>query len=99
MFSATMTSETRGLCKKFMSDPHKIRVDEARSDLFNQSLKMERQRAHMKHPLKGGSSLKWRTSSTLDDEPCSKQGNLSSAACGLRVCDPVACWISHLSRA
>ena len=28
MFSATMTSETRGLCKKFMSDPHQIRVDE-----------------------------------------------------------------------
>ena len=23
-----MTSETRGLCKKFMSDPQKIRVDE-----------------------------------------------------------------------
>ena len=69
MFSATMTSETRGLCKNFMSDPHKIRVDEARSDLFNQSLKMGRQRAHMKHPLKGGSSLKWRTSSMLDDTP------------------------------
>jgi ATP-dependent RNA helicase UAP56/SUB2 len=28
MFSATMTSETRVLCKKFMSDPHEIRVDE-----------------------------------------------------------------------
>merc|ERR1712100_932944 len=28
MFSATMTAETRGLCKKFMSDPHEIRVDE-----------------------------------------------------------------------
>jgi ATP-dependent RNA helicase UAP56/SUB2 len=28
MFSATMTSETRGLCKKFMQDPHEIRVDE-----------------------------------------------------------------------
>merc|ERR1712194_528582 len=28
MFSATMTTETRGLCKKFMSDPHEIRVDE-----------------------------------------------------------------------
>ena len=28
MFSATMTSETRGLCKKFISDPHEIRVDE-----------------------------------------------------------------------
>ena len=27
-FSATMTSETRGLCKKFISDPHEIRVDE-----------------------------------------------------------------------
>merc|ERR1712151_139057 len=28
MFSATMTSETRTLCKKFMQDPHEIRVDE-----------------------------------------------------------------------
>merc|ERR1711988_987306 len=28
MFSATMTSETRGLCKKFMQDPHEISVDE-----------------------------------------------------------------------
>merc|ERR1712019_2797 len=28
MFSATMTSETRSLCKKFMQDPHEIRVDE-----------------------------------------------------------------------
>merc|ERR1711933_72845 len=28
MFSATMTSETRALCKKFMQDPHEIRVDE-----------------------------------------------------------------------
>merc|ERR1712151_186692 len=28
MFSATMTTETRGLCKKFMQDPHEIRVDE-----------------------------------------------------------------------
>merc|ERR1719166_576841 len=28
MFSATMSSETRGLCKKFMQDPHEIRVDE-----------------------------------------------------------------------
>merc|ERR1712194_464415 len=28
MFSATMTTETRGLCKKFMTDPHEIRVDE-----------------------------------------------------------------------
>merc|ERR1712190_541506 len=28
MFSATMTAETRGLCKKFMADPHEIRVDE-----------------------------------------------------------------------
>merc|ERR1711920_937770 len=28
MFSATMTSETRSLCKKFMVDPHEIRVDE-----------------------------------------------------------------------
>jgi ATP-dependent RNA helicase UAP56/SUB2 len=28
MFSATMTDETRSLCKKFMQDPHEIRVDE-----------------------------------------------------------------------
>merc|ERR1711953_781706 len=28
MFSATMSSETRGLCKKFMQDPHEINVDE-----------------------------------------------------------------------
>merc|ERR1712046_314988 len=28
MFSATMTSDTRTLCKKFMQDPHEIRVDE-----------------------------------------------------------------------
>merc|ERR1719436_402682 len=28
MFSATMTSETRGLCKKFTQDPHEISVDE-----------------------------------------------------------------------
>jgi len=28
MFSATMTSETRELCKKFMADPHEISVDE-----------------------------------------------------------------------
>merc|ERR1712151_921137 len=28
MFSATMTTETRGVCKKFMQDPHEIRVDE-----------------------------------------------------------------------
>merc|ERR1719394_481655 len=28
MFSATMTTETRGLCKKFMQSPHEIRVDE-----------------------------------------------------------------------
>jgi len=28
MFSATLTAETRGLCKKFMQDPHEIRVDE-----------------------------------------------------------------------
>merc|ERR1712178_413873 len=28
MFSATMTAESRALCKKFMSDPHEIRVDE-----------------------------------------------------------------------
>merc|ERR1711979_155226 len=28
MFSATMTTEVRGLCKKFMQDPHEISVDE-----------------------------------------------------------------------
>mmetsp|Transcript_5757 Transcript_5757/g.18473 ORF Transcript_5757/g.18473 Transcript_5757/m.18473 type:complete len:425 (+) Transcript_5757:123-1397(+) len=28
MFSATMSQDTRGLCKKFMQDPHEIRVDE-----------------------------------------------------------------------
>merc|ERR1711953_1444889 len=28
MFSATMSSESRGVCKKFMQDPHEIRVDE-----------------------------------------------------------------------
>merc|ERR1712125_42318 len=28
MFSATMTADSRTLCKKFMSDPHEIRVDE-----------------------------------------------------------------------
>jgi len=28
MFSATFTTETRDLCKKFMQDPHEIRVDE-----------------------------------------------------------------------
>merc|ERR1712110_47521 len=28
MFSATMTSDTRGLCKKFMQNPHEISVDE-----------------------------------------------------------------------
>jgi len=28
MFSATMTTESRELCKKFMADPHEIRVDE-----------------------------------------------------------------------
>mmetsp|Transcript_18710 Transcript_18710/g.42459 ORF Transcript_18710/g.42459 Transcript_18710/m.42459 type:complete len:425 (-) Transcript_18710:129-1403(-) len=28
MFSATMSPDTRGLCKKFMQDPHEIRVDE-----------------------------------------------------------------------
>merc|ERR1740127_337126 len=28
MFSATFTKETRELCKKFMQDPHEIRVDE-----------------------------------------------------------------------
>ena len=34
MFSATMTSETRGLCKKFISDPHEIRVDEESSPVL-----------------------------------------------------------------
>merc|ERR1719168_500029 len=28
MFSATMTAEMRAVCKKFMQDPHEIRVDE-----------------------------------------------------------------------
>merc|ERR1711920_117579 len=28
MFSATMTTEMRAVCKKFMQDPHEIRVDE-----------------------------------------------------------------------
>merc|ERR1712039_837334 len=28
MFSATMTAETRAVCKRFMQDPHEIRVDE-----------------------------------------------------------------------
>mmetsp|Transcript_29935 Transcript_29935/g.75418 ORF Transcript_29935/g.75418 Transcript_29935/m.75418 type:complete len:425 (+) Transcript_29935:1-1275(+) len=28
MFSATMSADTRSLCKKFMQDPHEIRVDE-----------------------------------------------------------------------
>mmetsp|Transcript_24696 Transcript_24696/g.44935 ORF Transcript_24696/g.44935 Transcript_24696/m.44935 type:complete len:429 (-) Transcript_24696:185-1471(-) len=28
MFSATMTTEIRAICKKFMQDPHEIRVDE-----------------------------------------------------------------------
>merc|ERR1719222_725097 len=28
MFSATMTKEIRDVCKKFMHDPHEIRVDE-----------------------------------------------------------------------
>merc|ERR1712166_1731702 len=28
MFTATMTPETRVLCKKFMQDPHEISVDE-----------------------------------------------------------------------
>merc|ERR1712060_423492 len=28
MFSATMNSDARGVCKKFMQDPHEIRVDE-----------------------------------------------------------------------
>merc|ERR1719238_2000377 len=33
MFSATMTSETRELCKKFMQDPHEISVDESKLTL------------------------------------------------------------------
>merc|ERR1711998_368115 len=33
MFSATMTTETRALCKKFMQDPHEISVDEAKLTL------------------------------------------------------------------
>merc|ERR1719174_744192 len=33
MFSATMTSETRGLCKKFMQDPHEITIEEAKLTL------------------------------------------------------------------
>ena len=37
MFSATMTSETRGLCKKFISDPHEIRADEESKLIFAQS--------------------------------------------------------------
>merc|ERR1719324_1893393 len=28
MFSATMNAEMRGICKKFMQDPHEISVDE-----------------------------------------------------------------------
>merc|ERR1719407_431388 len=28
MYSATMTTEIRGLCKKFMANPHEISVDE-----------------------------------------------------------------------
>merc|ERR1719146_311994 len=28
MFSATMSAEARGVCKKFMTDPHEISVDE-----------------------------------------------------------------------
>merc|ERR1719262_2178246 len=28
MFSATMTKDMRAICKKFMHDPHEIRVDE-----------------------------------------------------------------------
>merc|ERR1712157_515187 len=33
MFSATMTPEIRGLCKKFMQDPHEISVDESKLTL------------------------------------------------------------------
>jgi len=33
MFSATLTAETRGVCKKFMADPHEISVDESKLTL------------------------------------------------------------------
>jgi len=33
MFSATMTNETRAVCKRFMSDPHEISVDESKLTL------------------------------------------------------------------
>merc|ERR1711934_1075968 len=33
MFSATMTKETRELCKKFMQDPHEISVEESKLTL------------------------------------------------------------------
>merc|ERR1711988_221962 len=33
MFSATLTKETRELCKKFMQDPHEISVDESKLTL------------------------------------------------------------------
>merc|ERR1712187_402854 len=33
MFSATMSKETRELCKKFMQDPHEISVDESKLTL------------------------------------------------------------------
>merc|ERR1712127_583152 len=28
MFSATMTTETRAICKKFMTEPHEISIDD-----------------------------------------------------------------------
>merc|ERR1719160_195853 len=33
MFSATMTSEIRALCKKFMNEPHEITIEEAKLTL------------------------------------------------------------------
>merc|ERR1719247_1682082 len=33
MFSATMTTETRALCKKFMQDPHEITIEESKLTL------------------------------------------------------------------
>merc|ERR1719375_2763571 len=33
MFSATMTPETRALCKKFMQDPHEITIEESKLTL------------------------------------------------------------------
>merc|ERR1719399_2363678 len=33
MFSATMTTETRALCKKFMQEPHEITIEESKLTL------------------------------------------------------------------